>query len=41
MKIFFRMAARFYAVRARRARAKAERLARLSEKFFARIKGVW
>ncbi|MDI3335887.1 hypothetical protein QKW60_05680 [Defluviimonas aestuarii] len=41
MKLLWRAAARYYAVRAKRARARADRFALLSEKFFARIKGVW
>lgn len=40
MRTLWRIMARFYAVRARRARARAAVFEALSEKFFAAIKGV-
>lgn len=40
MKTIWRILARFYAVRARRAQARAAAFEAVSEKFFAAIKGV-
>lgn len=40
MKIWWRIIARFYEVRANRARAKAACFKRTSEKFFRRVKGL-
>lgn len=41
MKVIYRIIARFYQVRARRALHRGRQLNRIAEKFFLRVKGGW